>query len=229
MKRVLAAANRLLTRAAQQHDRQGAVCVLVAAGLVLSGCAGQTSRNTPVVIITDMDYQGRYEPQGDVKFAGHDLVDKNPMFPDGRSSRRPVEGTVAVGHLIEDEAFNTGITNNMYIGRNPLQVDVAILQHGQRRFNTYCSPCHDRTGQGRGIVGQRATWIPTNLQEPRVKQFNDGEIFNVITNGRRSMPSYRVQISDRDRWAIVAYVRALQRTTNATVAEVPEDRRAELQ
>ena len=101
----------------------------------------------------------------------------------------------------------------MYIGRNPLKIDAELLAHGQRRFNTYCSPCHDRTGQGRGVVGQRAIWIPTNLQEPRVKDMNDGEIFNVITYGRRSMPSYRFQVVDRDRWAIVAYVRALQRTS----------------
>jgi mono/diheme cytochrome c family protein len=103
-----------------------------------------------------------------------------------------------------------------------------LLEYGQRRFNTYCSPCHDRTGQGRGIVAQRATWIPTNLQEDRVKQMNDGEIFNVVTNGRRSMPPYKFQVSSRDRWAVVAYVRALQRTSSASIADVPEDRKAEL-
>jgi mono/diheme cytochrome c family protein len=116
----------------------------------------------------------------------------------------------------------------MYVGLNPLPVDAELLAHGQKRFNTYCSPCHDRTGQGRGVVAQRAIWIPTNLQEPRVKDMNDGEIFNVATNGRRSMPPYKFQIVDRDRWAIVAYVRALQRTSMATVADVPEDKRADL-
>ena len=126
------------------------------------------------------------------------------------------------------KALQRASSDNMYIGRNPLKVDAELLAHGQRRFNTYCSPCHDRTGQGRGVVGQRAIWIPTNLQEPRVKDMNDGEIFNVVTHGRRSMPSYRFQIVDRDRWAIVAYVRALQRTSTATVADVPEDKRAEL-
>jgi len=197
--------------------------VLTAATLILAGCAGQPTRTSPVVIITDMDYQGRYEPQGDRTFNGG-----TPIFDDKRASRRPVEGTVAIGSLVEDDSFSTGLANNMYIGRNPLKVDAELLAYGQKRFNTYCSPCHDRTGQGRGLVGQRAVWIPTNLQEPRVKEMNDGEIFNVMSFGRRSMPAYRFQVVDRDRWAIVAYVRALQRTSIATVADVPEDRRSEL-
>jgi hypothetical protein len=206
---------------------------LLAASMVLAGCAGQSSRNTPVSFIPDMDYQGRYEPQGDRTFnkgrAAAEELRKHPILGDNRASRRPVEGTVAIGGLVTDEGFSTGVLDNMYVGRNPLTINAELLQHGQRRFNTYCSPCHDRTGQGRGVVAQRAIWIPTNLQEPRVKDMNDGEIFNVITNGRRSMPSYKLQIVDNDRWAIVAYVRALQRTSTATVADVPEDRRAELQ
>jgi mono/diheme cytochrome c family protein len=197
--------------------------LLSAALLLLVGCARQTSRQTPVSFIPDMDYQGRYEPQGDRTFHGG-----TPIFQDARASLRPVEGTVALGSLTNDEPFNTGIDNNMYVGRNPLKVDAQLLADGQRRFNTYCSPCHDRTGQGRGIVAQRATWIPTNLQEDRVKQMNDGEIFNVVTNGRRSMPPYKYQVMSRDRWAIVAYVRALQRTSTATLADVPEHRKAEL-
>jgi mono/diheme cytochrome c family protein len=197
--------------------------VFTIAALLLTGCARQTSRQTPVTFIPDMDYQGRYEPQGDRTFHGG-----HPIFSDARASLRPVEGTIALGSLTNDEPFNTGIDNNMYIGRNPRKVDAELLKYGQQRFNTYCSPCHDRTGQGRGIVAQRATWIPTNLQEDRVKQMNDGEIFNVITNGRRSMPPYKFQVVSRDRWAIVAYVRALQRTSSAAVSDVPEDRKAEL-
>jgi mono/diheme cytochrome c family protein len=195
---------------------------LAAFALLATGCSNY-SRNTPVVIFTDMDYQHRYEPQGDRNFAGG-----KTFFADGRASRRPVEGTIARGHFLEDEGFATGVTNNTYVGRNPLTIDADLLQRGQARFNTYCSPCHDRTGQGRGIVGQRAMWIPTNLQEPRVREMNDGEIFNVITNGRRSMPPYKYQVVDRDRWAIVAYVRALQRAMGATESDVPVDQRAGL-
>lgn len=189
----------------------------VAGAIVLTGCAGQSTRQAPVTIFPDMDYQGRYDPQTDRKF-----------FADRRASRTPVPGTVARGLLKEDNVVFTGVQNGQYIGKNPLTIDEQLMKTGQRRFNTYCTPCHDATGQGRGVVAQRATWIPTSLQDPRVKQFNDGEIFHVITNGRRSMPAYKYQIIENDRWAIVAYVRALQRTTAATIEDVPADQRTSL-
>ena len=190
-----------------------------AAAIALTGCAGGTSRQPPVMVFPDMRLQGRYDPQ-----------ERSEFFADKLASRRPVEGTVARGHLKDDETgHSTGVVNNQYIGRNPLTVDENVMLTGQRRFNTYCSPCHDQTGQGRGVVAQRATWIPTNLHEARVKQFNDGEIFNVITMGRRSMPPYRFQVTEDDRWAIVAYVRALQRTTTNTLEDMPADRRASLE
>jgi len=188
----------------------------VAATLVATGCAGP-SRQPPIYVFPDMRFQGRYDPQTN-----------RPFFSDKRADRQPVPGTVARGLLKEDDSFYTGVSNNQYIGKNPLKIDDELMTYGQRRFNTYCSPCHDRTGQGRGIVGQRAIWIPTNLTEDRVKQFNDGEIFSIITNGRRSMPAYRFQIVERDRWAIIAYVRALQRATMATPDEVPADQRSAL-
>lgn len=182
--------------------------------LVLTGCGGgQTSRQPPIYVFPDMRIQGRYDPQ-----------ERSTWFSDGRASRTPVEGTVARGRMF-DEGYFTGVVDNQYLGRNPRSIDENLMHTGQRRFNTYCSPCHDRTGQGRGMVAQRAIWIPTNLHEARVKQFNDGELFNVITMGRRAMPAYRFQITEDDRWAIVAYVRALQRTSSATVDEVPADQR----
>jgi len=187
-----------------------AACICLAGALVLSGCARQTSRNAPIYIFPDMDRQGRYDPQTE-----------RLVFSDRRASRVPVAGTVAVGMLKEDEAFHTGLLpNNQYVGRNPLTIDMELLQLGQRRFNTYCAPCHDRTGQGRGVVGRRAMWIPTNLHEEKVRAFNDGELFHVISNGRRSMPPYKYQVTERDRWAIVAYVRALQRTTSSTAEDL---------
>jgi mono/diheme cytochrome c family protein len=139
----------------------------------------------------------------------------------------PVPGTVARGHLNEDEAFSYGIVNNQYVGRNPLPITMDLVKLGQVRFNTYCSPCHDRAGTGRGSVPSKALWLPTSLHEDRVRQMNDGEIFNIISYGRRSMPPYRFQVVERDRWAIVAYVRALQRTTG-TVDDVPENVRGGL-
>jgi len=193
--------------------------LLAASAVLLSGCgAGGTTRQPPIFVFPDMRFQGKYTAQGEGKF-----------FTDRRADQRPVAGTVAIGFLKEDEAYNTGLTaNNQYVGKNPEPINEELMALGQSRFNTYCSPCHDRTGQGRGLVGQRAIWIPTNLMEDRVKQFNDGEIFNVITNGRRSMPSYRFQVPEHDRWAVVAYVRALQRSTMATPEEVPADVRSSL-
>jgi mono/diheme cytochrome c family protein len=118
----------------------------------------------------------------------------------------------------------------MYVGKSPVPLTPALLKQGQMKFNTYCQPCHDKTGSWQGIVPTRvATWQPSNLTEDRVVQFADGDIFNVITNGRRSMPPYRFQIAVEDRWAIIAYVRALQRAAHGTKAEVPADRAAELQ
>jgi hypothetical protein len=188
-----------------------------AAAIVLTGCAGSTSRQPPITVFPDMRWQGRYDPQ-----------ERSDFFSDHRASRQAVPGTVARGQLREDDVLFTGLVNNQYVGRNPLTINEDVMHTGQRRFNTYCSPCHDRAGHGRGVVAQRSIWIPTNLHEPRVKGFNDGEIFNVITHGRRSMPSYRFQITEEDRWAIVAYVRALQRTTSGTLEEVPADQRTTL-
>jgi hypothetical protein len=190
---------------------------VAAAAIALTGCSGQSSRQPPIIVFPDMRFQDRYDPQ-----------ERGVFFSDQRASRQAVPGTVARGRLREDDVLFTGLVNNQYVGRNPLTITEDVMLTGQRRFNTYCSPCHDRTGQGRGVVAQRAMWIPTNLHEGRVKSFNDGEIFNVITHGRRTMPSYRFQITEQDRWAVVAYVRALQRTSSATVEDVPPDQRAGL-
>lgn len=193
-----------------------------AAALLLAGCAGMTSKNPPLEVFPDMDRQAKYKPQMHGDF-----------FADGKASRRPVPGTVAQGQLKDDDALYTGVVNNMYIGRNPLPVDRALLVRGRKKFETYCSPCHSRTGGEVGIVGKRVlatgqAWLPTMLQDDRVKQMTDGEIFTVATDGRRSMRGYKYQISARDRWAIVAYVRALQRSTIGTLEDVPADLRPEL-
>jgi len=184
--------------------------------LLLTGCMGQTSREPPIQVWPDMKIQPKYKSQQVSEF-----------YSDGRADRPPVPGTVARGHLNDDDALHTGIIDNNYVGRNPMPITADLLKTGQMRFNTYCSPCHDRTGSGKGLVPQKAMWLPTNLHEDRVLKMNDGEIFNIISHGRRSMPPYRNQIAVEDRWAIVSYVRALQRTITTT-ADVPEDQRAQL-
>lgn len=190
---------------------------LLMAAALLAGCSGP-QRVPPIEVWPDMDRQEKFKAQSGTA-----------LFADGRSNRPPVEGTVAVGHLKEDAIFSTGLENGQYTGKNPVEVTPELLKQGQRRFNTYCAPCHDRTGQGGGIVPKKAAgWIPTNLMDPRILGANDGEIYNVISHGRRSMPGYRFQIVERDRWAIVAYVRALQRSTLGTVEDVPTELRSEL-
>jgi mono/diheme cytochrome c family protein len=186
---------------------------LIPLGLLLTGCGSSASpletiigsRNPPLELIPDMKHQMRVKAQ---------TVDARP----------PVAGTVAIGHLMADDAYNTGVVNDKYIGLNPEKIDKAFLERGQQRYTIYCTPCHDRTGSGRGIVSLRnPAWLPSSLQDPRQKAMVDGEIFNIMTIGRRTMPSYAAQIPERDRWAIVAYVRALQRTTSGTIADVPEN------
>jgi len=171
----------------------------------------------PIEVFPDMDRQAKYKPQAE-----------SPLFGDGRASRRPVPGTVAVGYLKEDEPFYTGVNGAMYVGKNPLSIDKELLVRGQERFNIYCAPCHDRTGTGHGIVAQRSSWLPSNLHDPRQKNMTDGELFNVMSDGRRSMPGYKYQVSANDRWAIVAYVRALQRATSGTLADVPAELKEQL-
>jgi hypothetical protein len=191
--------------------------LLIAALVALAGCGRTTTTNPPIQVFPDMKQQPKLETQHSSDF-----------FPDRRATRRPVPGTVAVGQLKEDEGFYTGIQNGMYVGRNPLGITEEVLVRGQERFNIYCAPCHDRAGTGRGIVSQRGVWPALSVHDDRIKNMVDGELFDVITHGRRTMPGYRFQISERDRWAIVAYVRALQRATSGTVEDVPADLRGEL-
>ncbi len=183
--------------------------------LALAGCSS-TSRRPPIEIFPDMKHQAKYLPQAE-----------SPFFNDGRASRRPAPGTVARGLEKEDDAFYTGIKDAAYVP-NPLPVDAGTLARGQERFNIYCAPCHDRTGSGQGIVAKRSSWLAANLLEDRIRKMPDGQIFDTITHGRRTMPAYRFQVDERDRWAIVAYVRALERACAGTVNDVPRELRSDL-
>src|SRR5258708_1048304 len=193
--------------------------ILLAATVLLVGCDGTTSRLPPIEVWPDMRRQDKGKPQAVSKFYG-----------DMRASRMPVPGTVARGYLKEDDAYTTGIVNNTYLGKNPEKIDADLMKLGQKKYTVYCTPCHSRVGDGKGIVAVKAagTWIPSNLQEDRMKAMADGEIYSVITQGRRSMPAYRFQIVAHDRCAIVAYVRPLQPTTSGTLNDLPQELPSEL-
>jgi len=198
------------------------IVALLLSLIFLNACQNFPSRTTQMEIFDDMVRQQKYKAQ--TLYRGTDGLFSDDM----RSNRMPVPGTVAVGFLKEDDAAMRGSVSGQYIGKNPRKIDAALLQSGQTTFNTYCSPCHDRTGSGQGIVPKRTLWLPTNLHEDRVVAMADGESYDVISNGRRTMHGYRFQILENDRWAIVAYVRALQRSDRGTLAEVPAELQADL-
>jgi hypothetical protein len=152
------------------------------------------------------------------------------FFDDGRSERPLVEGTVARGHLDADTAFYTGKVDGKPVDEFPFPITHAVLNRGQDRFNIYCAPRHDRMGTGLGMIVRRGFDHPPppSYHIDRLRQAPDGYLFDVITNGLGAMPDYAAQINAADRWAIVAYVRALQYSQHASVNDVPADARTEL-
>jgi mono/diheme cytochrome c family protein len=140
-----------------------------------------------------------------------------------------VPGVVARGHLDEDQAFYTGSTGGTPVQTNPLPFSRDVLLRGQERYNIYCSPCHDRVGSGEGMIVLRGYKQPPTFHDERLRKVPDGYLFQVMTRGFATMPSYAAQVEPRDRWAIVAYIRALQLSQHAALSDVPEPDRAALQ
>jgi mono/diheme cytochrome c family protein len=165
----------------------------------------------------DMFEEPKYKP----------LVASN-FFTDGRSARPVPPGTLAYGQPERSEAVEFGTTNGNFIPSIPVQVNEQLLKRGQQRFNIYCSPCHGRLGDGNGMIAKRGFLQPANLHSDRVRNAPPGYLFAVIANGYGSMPDYRDQVGVNDRWAIVAYIRALELSRNATVGDVPADEQAKL-
>ncbi|CAN5359038.1 cytochrome c [soil metagenome] len=147
----------------------------------------------------DMHNQPKYRP-----------LRASAFFGDGSSARPRVEGTVARGLLHENEAFYTGRVGEALVREMPLPVDHTLLARGRERYDIFCAPCHDATGGGNGMIVQRGYRRPPSMHDGRLREAEAGHFFDVMTQGFGSMPDYRQQISPRDRWAIVAYVRALQ-------------------
>ena len=151
------------------------------------------------------------------------------FFGDGRSERPIIEGTVARGHLNDDAALYTGKgPDGKFLDSFPYPVTKEVVLRGQQRFNIYCTPCHDRNGNGLGMVVRRGFRHPPSYHIDRLRQVPHGYIFDVITNGFGAMPEYSTQITPADRWAVVAYVRALQMSQQGTINDVPPEARAQL-
>jgi mono/diheme cytochrome c family protein len=177
--------------------------------VVVSGCArGCTSSRPPIHLNPSMDNQPKVRPQAASTF-----------FYDGASMREPVPGTVAIGGLREDAAFFTGKgADGQFVAAVPVPVDDAFVERGRQRYTIYCQPCHDARGDGRGILFQRGNVPTATFHQDKVRQYTDGQIFDVITNGFGLMAGYRWPIPPSDRWAIVTYVRTLQREQQARTA-----------
>ena len=151
------------------------------------------------------------------------------FFTDGRSARPLPEGTVARGHLNDDVLFYTGKgPDGKPVDTFPFPVTKEVILRGQQRFNIYCTPCHDRTGSGNGMIVRRGYRRPPTYHSDRLRQVPNGYIYDVITNGFGAMPDYAAQIQPRDRWAIVSYVRALQLSQQASINDVPAAARGQL-
>jgi mono/diheme cytochrome c family protein len=166
----------------------------------------------------DMHDQPKYVP-----------LRQSTFFNDARSARPLVEGTVARGQLHDDELMYTGKVKGEDATVFPMAVDAAVMARGQQRFNIYCSPCHGRTGLGDGMVVRRGYRRPPSLHQDRLRTAPVGHFFDVMTNGFGAMPDYAAQVKVEDRWAIAAYIRALQLSEHATLADVPEADRSRIQ
>jgi mono/diheme cytochrome c family protein len=153
---------------------------------------------------------------------------ESTFFNDARSARPFVQGTVARGELREDTLLYTGKVNGADATMFPFPVDEKVMARGQERFDIYCSPCHGRTGLGDGMVVRRGYRRPPSYLDDRLLGAPVGHFFDVISNGFGAMPDYAAQIKAEDRWAIVAYVRALQMSGHAALADVPADQRGKI-
>lgn len=200
-------------RAARRAAPTHSVRLVLTGGLLLAGALVAGCRQ-------DMHDNPRYE-----------ALEESDFFADKRAMRPIPEGTVARGNLRDDEVFYTGKSNGEVVHALPPQVtvDKALLDRGQDRYNVYCAPCHSPLGDGNGVVVQRGYKRPVSYHDARLRGMGVGYFYDVITNGFGQMPDYAAQVAPADRWAIAAYIRALQLSQAGTVDDVPVDQRGVLE
>jgi mono/diheme cytochrome c family protein len=211
--------------------------------IAVFGFRGQTSTGPPLELFPDMVRQMKVRAQAPLNF-----------FADGRGSRVPVGGTIPIGYEMPKpettaslaaavgpythpragfsagtDYYNTGKMGDHWGTGIPVEVTRELIERGQQRFNITCVMCHGAAAEGNGITKQYGLATVVSLQDERIRKMSDGEIFNTITNGKNTMMAYGPNVIIADRWAIIAYLRALQRSQNAAIADVPENHRAELE
>lgn len=209
--------------------------------ICFAGFRGGKSPNPPIEIFRDMDHQPKFQPQHPSDF-----------FADGRAARQPVAGTVPMGYTVKGAYLQTSAQNGTlkaasfanfptyyHTGRigevygdgfpTELEITESFIRRGGERFDINCSPCHGRTGQGNGIVGQFGLVAIANLHDERIRTMPEGQLYSVITNGKNTMGAYGPNLSVDDRWAIIAYLRTLQKSQHMKLADLPEAKQKELQ
>jgi mono/diheme cytochrome c family protein len=193
----------------------GALVGAAALGLAVNERLSK-NRQPRIDVIPGMDHQQKYLPQA-----------ANPAFADGRAMRPAVPGAVARGELKDDDHFYRGRSGNAWAAEFPMELDREFLARGRERYDIYCATCHGYSGRGDGMsvsVEAGSVLIPANLHDQRLLKEPVGSLFNTVTNGARTMAAYAPQIPERDRWALVAYIRALQRSRRAHAADVPQEK-----
>jgi hypothetical protein len=184
-------------------------CTLLTACTLVGCVRGCPSSRPPIHLNPNMDYQEKYEP-----------MEESAFFYDGSAMRTPVDGTVARGEFHEDPAFVTGReADGTFLAELPVAETDELLDRGRQRFEIFCQPCHDKRGEGKGILFERGGVPMPSFHEERIRALAPGEIFDVITHGKGLMKPYRYPVPAADRWAIIAHVRRLQSERQAEEAE----------
>jgi len=214
--------------------------------LLLGACRGSVKRDAPIHLNWNMDQQRRFDAQEPARLNSDPVLDpaekrENPfaaLFPDGRSARSYVDGTVVADDPIgaenpcaldfDNPQLCTGKVDGAFSDTLPMEVSMALLERGKDRFEIYCTPCHDEAGTGNGRIKMTGRWPaewppPPSFHDDRLRKMPVGQIYDIVRNGVRNMPAYGAQVPLNDRWAIAAYVRTLQNSYNADLAQVPAE------
>ncbi len=201
---------------------------LVALTISVMGFRGMNSTQAPIQVFPDMDQQAKYKPQASSAF-----------FADGRADRQPVSGTVPRGRdengsadpafLRADDAHYAGKNpDGTFVRGFPIEVSEGLIRRGENRYQIYCAPCHGALGDGQGITKRYGMVATPSYHDDRLRNMPEGEIFNTITHGKNTMQPYADKLTPDERWAVIAYVRALQRAAHAKIDDVPLEKRGEL-